>query len=283
MLFLKKYCFLLLVLALACDTGNLTVLADLPGKLKEASGIETVKDSNLIWMLNDGGNSAEIYGLDLDGDIKEALEINAKNNDWEDLASDSNGNLYIGDFGNNANKRKNLAILKVKHEDLDKKSPISIERISFRFPDQTKYPPKKKSMGFDCESFFFLNDSLYLFTKNRVRGAFGKTKLYKIPAKRGQHTATYIGSYSLCDDLECWITSADISDDGKKVVLLNHKSALVFTNFPEDRFFDGVVKEYLFEHESQKEAVCFKTDNELYITDEKSQGAGGNLYLIKID
>jgi len=254
------------------------VIADLPKKLQEISGTEIVRGSDLIWALNDGGNKPRLYGLSKQGKIMAELKIDAKNNDWEDLSTDDDGNVYIGDFGNNLNKRKNLAILKVSASDLKSDSLVDIERISFKYPNQFKFPPKKNKMFFDAEAFFFYNDSLYLFTKSRVKNNFGKTNLYKIPAKRGQHLATYIGSYEGCSDLKCWITSADISSDGKKVALLNHKSVILFTNFKGDDFLNGTLKEYPLEHESQKEGLCFKTNNTLYITDEKAHGAGGNLY-----
>ena len=38
-----------------------------------------------------------------------------------------------------------------------------------------------------------------------------------------------------------------------------------------------------FNHTSQKEGVCFKDENTLYITDEKARGEGGNLYELKIE
>ena len=137
-------------------------------------------------------------------------------------------------------------------------------------------------MYFDCEAFFHYNDSLYLFTKSRVKNDFGKTHLYKIPAKKGNHTAEFISSFSSCTDLLCWVTSADISLDGKQVALLTQKSVLIFSNFTSDDFFNGTVKSYDFNFESQKEGVCFKDKNTLYITDEKSHGAGGNLYELKL-
>ncbi|NNC69432.1 MAG: hypothetical protein HKN90_01260 [Flavobacteriaceae bacterium] len=259
--------------------GQLTVLADLPNLLKEVSGIETVSNSDLIWMLNDGGNKSELYALDQKGTIKKVIKINAKNHDWEDLASDTLGNLYIGDLGNNTNNRTNLVILKVHGADLSTDKKVEIERINFKYPNQKKFPPKRNQRHFDSESFFFYNDSLYIFTKSRVKNKFGKTNLYKIPAKRGNHTAIYINSFESCKDLECWITSADISNDGKKVVLINHKSAWVFTNFKGDDFFSGEVQEFPFEADlSQKEGVCFKNENTIYITDEYTHGSGGNLY-----
>ena len=74
-----------------------------------------------------------------------------------------------------------------------------------------------------------------------------------------------------------------ISKDGKKVVLLNHKSAWVFTNFTEDNFFSGEAKEYSFEHESQKESITFKNNTTIYVADEENGMDGRNLYYIKMN
>ena len=272
-----------LLLILSCDTGKLDVITDLPSSLKEVSGTEIAFNSDLIWMLNDGNNSPKLFGLNQKGKIIKELDIQAKNNDWEDLTSDNNGNLYIGDFGNNYSKRKNLAILKVNANDLKSDSLVAIERISFRYPNQVKFPPKKKQLYFDSEAFFYFNDSLYIFTKSRVKGNYGKTNLYKIPAKRGNYIAEFINSFNTCSDLDCWITSADISNDGRRIILLTSKSVWLFSDFKDDNFFEGTSIEFPFEHSSQKEGVCFKDNNTLYITDEKSHGAGGYLYELTIN
>lgn len=51
----------------------------------------------------------------MDGNLVRTITIEGvENNDWEDIAKDKNGFTYIGDFGNNDNDRKNLAIYKVK-------------------------------------------------------------------------------------------------------------------------------------------------------------------------
>ena len=275
---MKKILLLCLLTSMACDTGNLTVIADLPRSLKEVSGIEYLPSSGDIWMLNDGGNKARLYRLDSLGKIRHVLKIDAKNHDWEDLAADAEGNLYIGDFGNNLSKRKNLSVLKVKHEYLESMTDVPVERISFKYPNQQKFPPKKKQMHFDSEAFVFFNDSLYIFTKSRVRGNFGRTDLYKIPARRGQHLAIYMGSFTTCDDMECWITGADISPDGKELMLLTPKSVWLFADYDDDNFFEGTAAELPFEHVSQKESICFKNDEVLYIADEQAHGSGGNLY-----
>jgi hypothetical protein len=111
-----------------------------------------------------------------------------------------------------------------------------------------------------------------------VKNEYGKTSLYKIPATLGTHEAVFISEFNHCNALKCWITSADISNDGTNVVLLSHTSALVFSNFKGDDFFSGDLTEIPFKEHSQKEGVCFKNETTLYITDEKAHGAGGNLY-----
>lgn len=280
---MNKFLLLAILLNASCYTKNPVIIADLPKDLAEVSGAETISSSNLIWMLNDSGNKPTLYGVSKKGKIKKTLKIKAKNNDWEDLTSDKAGNLYIGDFGNNLNKRKNLTILKVKHSDLKKDKTAKVERISFYYPNQNKFPPKKDKMHFDCEAFFYFKDSLYLFTKSRVKNDFGKTNLYRIPAKKGHHIAEYISSFKSCSELDCWITSADISNDGKKIALLNSKSVWLFTDFKGTNFFNGTATEFPLNHNSQKESICFKDENTLYITDEKSQGTDANLYKFKLN
>lgn len=278
----KAFIFFSFLSLISCQNfGQLKVLADLPKSLKEVSGTETTKDNDLIWMVNDGGNPPKLYAVSKKGKIKKEIYVKAKNRDWEDLTFDNKGNIYIGDFGNNQNKRKNLTILKVDKKYLDKKN-AEVDKINFKYPDQNKYPPKKKNLFFDTEAFFYANNYLYIFTKSRVKKKYGKTSLYKVPAKEGNYTAELIGKYENCDDLECWITSADISDDGKKVVLLSQKNVLVFSGFKNDNFLSGKVRKIELTHRSQKEGVCFKDNNTILITDEKAHGAGGNLYELSI-
>ncbi|TDY62032.1 hypothetical protein [Algibacter lectus] len=276
---MNKLIISLLIFSAGCQNKNIKFLGELSKSLDEVSGAETTLNSDYIWMLNDGGNSPKLYGVSAKGNIKEEIKIDAKNHDWEDLTSDEEGNLYIGDFGNNDSKRKNLAILKVKKTALNDKGKVDIDRISFSYPNQEKFPPKNKNLYFDCEAFFYHNNNFYLFTKSRVKNDFGKTSLYKVPAKKGKHVAELLGTFNTCSDMDCWITSADISNNGKSIVLLSPKSVWVFTDFKGDDFFNGTSKEIPLDGRvSQKESICFKDNNTLYITDEKAHGSDGNLY-----
>jgi hypothetical protein len=282
---LKKIFFLLSVLCLLSCTnfGELKLISNLSKSLEEVSGTEVVSNSKLIWMLNDRGNKSKIYGVSKKGKIVKVIKVNAKNNDWEDLTSDEKGNLYIGDFGNNESRRKNLAILKVNAKDLLSSKKVEVEKIRFYYPNQTNFPSKRKQLFFDAESFFYHKNSFYIFTKSRVKSKFGKTALYKIPATKGNHKAEFISDFNSCDEMNCWITSADISNDGKKVALLSPSSVLIFSDYNKDDFLSGKLTKMPFNYNSQKEGITFKDNNTILITDEKAHGVGGCLYELKIN
>lgn len=282
---MKKIFFLFTVICLLSCTnfGELKLISNLSKSLEEVSGTEVVSNSKLIWMLNDRGNKSKIYGVSKKGKIVKVIKVNAKNNDWEDLTSDEKGNLYIGDFGNNESRRKNLAILKVNAKDLLSSKKVEVEKIRFYYPNQTNFPPKSKQLFFDAESFFFHKNSFYIFTKSRVKSKFGKTALYKIPATKGNHKAEFISDFNSCDKMNCWITSADISNDGKKVALLSPSSVLIFSDYNKDDFLSGKLTKMPFNYNSQKEGITFKDNNTILITDEKAHGVGGCLYELKIN
>lgn len=282
---MKKITFLLsFLLIISCtDFGELKLISNLSKNLEEVSGTEVVSHSKLIWMLNDGGNKSKIYGVSKKGKIVKVLKVKAKNNDWEDLTSDEKGNLYIGDFGNNESRRKNLVILKVKKKDLLNSKKVEVEKIRFYYPNQTNFPPKKKQLFFDAESFFYHKNSFYIFTKSRVKSKFGKTSLYRIPAIKGNHKAEFISDFNSCEAMNCWITSADISNDGKKVALLSPSSVLIFSDYKKDDFLSGKLTKMPFNYNSQKEGITFKDNNTLLITDEKAHGVGGGFYELKIN
>jgi hypothetical protein len=274
----NSFYFLFLMLVSCTNFGQLKLVNDLSKSLKEVSGNEVVANSNLIWMVNDSGNKAEVFGVDQQGRIEKVVNVNAKNHDWEDITSDEKGNLYIGDFGNNNRKRKKLSILKLLNQNLLNDDNVEAGKINFEYP---KLSGEKKA-SYDAEGFFYHQNSFYIFTKSRQKKKLGRTLLFKVPNKKGKHLAEFISEYSFCNSIDCRITAADISNDGKKVVLLSHKSVFVLTNFTSDDFFSGKQKEFPLEHISQKEGMCFKDEETLLITDEYSMSTKGNLYTFSL-
>ncbi len=89
----------------------------------------TYSDSS-AWFIEDNGNSDNLYKSNFKGKLIQQLDVkNHKNTDWEDLTKDETGNLYIGDFGNNDNTRKNLVILKLPNPEVEKGDKINAQAI----------------------------------------------------------------------------------------------------------------------------------------------------------
>ena len=280
---MRNYFFILCLLILNCDTGDLEVVINLPIDLNEISGLETDINNDLFWMVNDSGNKPILYGLNTVGNIVKSIKIKAKNRDWEDLTIDPDGNIYVGNFSNNDNDSNNLSILKIHADSLaSDQNKIHPEVISFSYPEQKKFPPIKDKRHFDCEAFFYFQGNLYLFTKSRSPKHPEKTNLYKLPSSKGNYKAEYLDTFNTCKDDECWVTSADINEKGDKLALLTEKSVFVFSKLNTEKFFKSDIKRYEFNYKSQKESVAFKNDSTLYIADEYLGFSGGNVYEFKI-
>ncbi|MCT2407197.1 hypothetical protein NZD88_06550 [Chryseobacterium antibioticum] len=261
-------------------TDELKVEFPLPKKLKEVSGIVLSQDKNTIWAIEDQGNKNVVYGLDMQGKlVTDVLVENAENNDWEDITKDGQGNIYIGDFGNNDNMRQNLAILKLDLKDASQKTTKAIQTTKFHYEGQTEFPPKKSNWLYDCEAFVEMNGNFYLFTKNRSKGFDGTFLVFQVPNKEGDFEAKLIGKLKLDGKYsDAAITSAAVSSTNDKIVLLTHKNIHVLSGFTADNFNTSKIEKITLNHDSQKEAVVFLDDKTLLIADEKDKSTGGNVY-----
>lgn len=269
MIYDKRLIFLLLIVTACGSHGMLTFEGDITNSLTEVSATEVCANSDIVWTIQDAGNSNNLFGLNEKGHIIKNIDIsNTKNIDWEDLTSDSECNIYIGDFGNNSKKRETFSILKIKHDDLTKDSTTA-EIIEFKLPKDVKSK--------DFEAFFLLKNLFYLVSKENK-----KFDVFTVPNSIGKHQAVLRSSYNL-DGKNNKITSADISDDGKTVILLNHDKLWKLSNFKNDDFFSGDIEKLSFKHDSQKEGVSFKTNSKVFITDERQGANGGNIYSFNLN
>ncbi|MBU2901019.1 hypothetical protein [Maribacter dokdonensis] len=276
--------FLVLSVFTSCSNyGQLKVIADLPGSLDENSGLATYGDST-VWVIEDGGNKDEIYQINLKGDILKSLKVkNGDNQDWEDLTTDKAGNLYIGDIGNNANKRKDLVIYKLPNPTIEPGDKIDAEKIKLHYPDQKDFPPKKEGLFYDSEAIFHHDGKIFIVTKNRSKAFTGEAHIYSVPDTKGTYEATLVGSFTPCKDWKlCQITSIDISPKGDRIVALSYGKLFIFTDFTWDDFTKGNMQEIDLGARSQLESVCFLNDDTLLISDEKAHSEGGNLYTYSI-
>ena len=271
---------LLWVLSFNCSQtvpDHLEVLTWLPEEMRENSGLETVPGSDLIWSINDSGNKDHLYGLDIQGKIVKEFNIKgAVNEDWEDIAVDDKGNVYIADIGNNSFKRDELFIYKLSNPASETGDDMKAEEIEFR------YPGHKKNQPINAEALVVHDDMLFIFSKDEKKEDKGLIKVFAVPATPGKYTAKLVTEIQACDDdKDCRITAADISPDGKTLALLTYDKVWLASNFlgtnnaPEFKVID-------LEHRTQKEGLCFYDNQTLLLSDERSHGEGGVLYRFEL-
>lgn len=236
-------------------------LTNLPKIINESSGVimGSRKDSSTFWTHNDSGGKAEIYEIDLAGNLLNIIPLpDTQNIDWEDITRDNLGNLYIADIGNNSNTRRSLTIYKVTPL-----PPYSVEKINFHYVDQNQFPPKPTEMNFDSESLFWAKDSLYFFSKNRGNKL---VSMYAIPAQGGEYAVIPKSQISV----KGMVTGAAISPSGKEFVLLTYGKLLFFEVNQGEINFSKPKYCLKFAHK-QTEAITYLSEDKLLITNEQGK------------
>ena len=205
---------------------------NLSKKLDETSGLEIIGDQLIT--INDSGNNPILFYLDKKGNILNERKLDCcKNNDWESLAADKNY-IYIADFGNNYDTRKNLSIIKIP---IQKSSNEIVEVINFSYPEQKKFNTIYRSSQYDAEALISINDNLIIFTKNKLKKI---TEIYSLPKTGGNYQAKKIGSI----DTKSIVTGADYD---KKTSTLALTSTILF-----DDYYIQIINDFNFNNHNHK-------------------------------
>lgn len=243
--------------------------------MEESSGLVRASDTSL-YTINDSGNQPYLFEINLQGKLIRKIQIQAKNTDWEDLAIDENGDVFIGDFGNNRNNRKDLKILRIYKRQL-KDSVIKPTVYTFKYPDQKAFPPEKTGLYFDCEGFVVKGRYAYLFTKNRTEPFDGISKVYRIDLDAGKTTIQSWGEMQLCKDgwYPCSVTSASYNHETDELLLLTYAKVLRFHKFNFDENASNDFTYYSIGRLEQFEAISH-FGKHFFLSSEKQKIIGGN-------
>jgi hypothetical protein len=239
-------------------------IARLPKDLPESSGLALAADGHL-WTHQDSGHENILFKITKQSEVLQRIRVPGTSNiDWEDLARDTKGHIYIGDFGNNANQRRNLRIFKVGEQTL-----TPVDTIQFAYADQQAFPPAKPHNNFDAEAFFWVEDKLFIVSKNRNVKA--PARVYAIPDVPGQYSVSPTDSVLV----NAMITGADLDPGLQQVVLLGYGKLYLFEFEEGGSMFGGRRICIPVARSGQAEAVVFLPDNDILFTNE-----GGKIFKV---
>lgn len=249
---------------------------NLSKKLDETSGLEIINKQ--LVTINDSGNDPVLFYINESGNILDERKLNCcKNNDWESLAADSDY-VYIADFGNNYDTRKNLSIIKIP---IDKSSNENPEIINFLYPEQKKFKRIYRRSEYDAEALISFGDILLIFTKNKRKKI---TEIYSLPKYGGNFQAQKIGSLNT----ESIVTGADYDKKTNTLVLTST------INF--DEYYILLINDFSLNNKDHKinmyeipigktqvEAIKIIDENTFWITSEdESSSSSARLMKIKL-
>lgn len=225
-----------------------TVVARIKSKeLSESSGIAASRCNNdVLWSHNDSGNDETIFAISTSGVMLGEWKVaNAKNTDWEDIASYKDGAgrcfLYIGDTGDNKIQRLEHNVFRVP-EPVVKTDPSAnkhgetepAEKLTFSYPDQNA----------DSETLMVepRSGNIYVLTKRisgpssvyRLKPEFGRTEVQK---------AELVGRISVPAIPNGYLTGGDISPDGRRVAICDYTQGYEYVLPEGDANFDDVWKQ----------------------------------------
>jgi hypothetical protein len=130
--------------------------------LDEISGIVAGPRRGTFWVQEDSGNPAAIAAIDDDGRVLTTVAVvGARNEDWEDIAR-TDERLWIGDIGDNAERRPEIRVYSLPEPTLSATSAWA-EVLRLRYEDDEH----------DAEALLVApdGDALYVITKELSENA----------------------------------------------------------------------------------------------------------------
>lgn len=276
---IKNTALMILLFPMACSTtttttsNKLEVLSEhgLAAELGETSGLFCAQGQQ--YTIADSGNSPTLFIMDRDGAVIEGVDIPVKNHDWESITADKEY-FYIGDFGNNAGKRQNLAIHKINRLNYNEE-----QQIEFSYDG---YDPRKNELyahDYDAEAMVAMDDKLVLFSKSWLTN---RLKVYHVDKTKTEQLLTPVTEVT---GLPGVITGADWDSVHQRFLVVGYDTNAFGITDP----FIATLSEdyqlqntYTLEGYGQVEGLCVMSQNEIWLTQENSPFSMAKLIKLKL-
>lgn len=246
--------------------------------ITEASGLAvSPTNPDFLWTINDSGGTPDLHLLNTDGTDRGKIRVtNAKNVDWEDLASfalDGKAYLLIADTGDNQATRKTCTL----HIIPEPKLPINGKKLEGNVSAAWHIDFTYEGGPRDCEAVAVdsSNNNIILISKRTQ-----PPEVYELPLrpskKRGTPVLAKIGQTEVASPIPLPFhnqpTGLDISPDDSLAAVVTYYGVFLFPRKPDETWAEA------FSHKpsppvahglAQAESVAFSGDGKsLYVVSE---------------
>lgn len=217
-------------LAIPCLTAQRFIL---PDEIREASGVSIIKDT-FFW-INDSGNEAKMFATDQKGRLLQEFNMPFPNEDWEDLTVDEEGRFYIGDVGNNSNKRTEFQIYRWN------RSEDTVDVYRYFYGAQREFPPPEGFRIYDAEAIVYTPDTIHIFSKSKMGNEDIAVYRYELLPDQGLQELWPIDTFDMGEWL---VTGAAMHPTGKALALLSYRYLIPRFWFPSSEILLTIFYDY---------------------------------------
>ncbi|MFR9523228.1 MAG: hypothetical protein SNH94_01490 [Rikenellaceae bacterium] len=237
-------------------------------QLVEISGMApSSRYTDCFWVHNDSGDQANIYLINLAGDLIATLSLPISNRDWEAITI-ADGYIYIGEVGDNMAIYNDKRIYKVAEPttiDLTKRAQQltsnKYETMAFNFANGQR----------DCETMMYdpISKELVLVSK-REESVF----VYTTPFIATPKDKTILISHCATLDFRN-VTAGDITLAGDKILIKNYEDIFFWERDTKQTIAQALSAEktkLAYNPEPQGESIAWSTHEDAFYTISEKNG-----------
>jgi len=236
-------------------------------EIDEASGLASGRrNKGVLYTHNDSGGRNAVYVLNTEGTLLGEFVLEGINHrDWEDITAGKGPRsgidyLYVGEIGDNSARYSSVYVYRFEEPSLKSIAPgfsipvTQVDRIEIQYEDGAR----------DAEALFIDPRTRDIIIISKREEQVGVYQVAYPQSTTGMNTAVKIATLPLT-----WVTSADISPDGKKILVKTYTGVMQWKRKgkePLDKTFARSFKYLPYEIEPQGEAVCWDAKGKGYYT-----------------
>ena len=244
----------------------------------------------LIWSHNDSGHAAEVFGFEVNGQVKTIIELPVEAIDIEDIAakacpwSSTQQCLWLADVGDNKHKRQSVSLHVVPLPNTDWLASKHILRLkvdrsqisSYRFTYPNGQKPNVEALAVAPHG-----RQVWLFEKSDAKQVKFWSLTIPTSSLGASENLTSIQEYKF--DVSYWpsqidsprqrrITGADIDQSGRRLILRTYQDVWLYESHLSEKITAETITEQkpqrikFTAYEAQGEAISFDIDHQSFWT-----------------